>query len=629
MKKLFSIALCICLTLAAVFTAVPSFAKAEDDANTDAVVNYLTEYSEGVYIKNTTITADSLNVNSAEHFHGKASSSTRRTIYTPGRLYMSNGDDGKINSGYRDAGVNMEHFTIVNGVDTDDYTVYNTSIREFFVLLDELYTGGKWDSHTIEFEDADPIDGYKMSLVGVEEEYIETWEHFVAPMWDPDTQIVTFTSVVVYEANKELNLLLYGTTAAISEETLFSKAVISKPEEPVAGETEEPYSYTFEAKVFSENGTQALNGVDWTVTGDCPYWGYDGTKGQQFGSKNNPAKSVILTASAFTSNIDTITLNASMASSGSGKLAVYVGETQLGNVISLTTTATDYEFKATTPVSGTVRIEFTNSARAMYLKSIGITFAASASESTCEHEYSIATVAPTCTVGGKTVEICNICGEEGNVHTTTNKTGHTFSEWDVTTAPTCTTVGESTRVCKDCGHEETEPVDKIAHNFVGDVCSVCGEPKAGTWELVTDVSELAAGKQIIIVAKDYNYALSTTQNGNNRGQAAVTKVGNTVTVGSDVQIITLEAGTKTGTFAFNVGNGYLYAASSSSNYLRTEENLSDNSSWTIEIADGVATIVAQGTNTRNTMQYNSGSSLFACYSSASQKAICLYKLVEG
>ena len=134
------------------------------------------------------------------------------------------------------------------------------------------------------------------------------------------------------------------------------------------------------------------------------------------------------------------------------------------------------------------------------------------------------------------------------------------------------------------------------------------------YELVTDPSNLTVDSEIIIVAADSDVALSTTQNNNNRGQA-----------GSTVQVITIEDGTKDGTVAFNVGNGYLYAASSGSNYLRTETTLSDNSSWTVSIADGVATIIAQGTNTRNTMQYNQTNSLFSCYGSASQKAVSIYK----
>ena len=147
----------------------------------------------------------------------------------------------------------------------------------------------------------------------------------------------------------------------------------------------------------------------------------------------------------------------------------------------------------------------------------------------------------------------------------------------------------------------------------------------GVWELVTDDTSLAAGDKVVIVAKDYEFALSATQGNNNRGQAEVTKNNdNTVAFGNDVQVLTLEAGTVDNTFALNTGKGYLYAVSSSSNYLKTQSNKDANASWKITITDGTASIVAQGANTRNTMQYNQSSSLFACYSSASQKALCLY-----
>ena len=148
----------------------------------------------------------------------------------------------------------------------------------------------------------------------------------------------------------------------------------------------------------------------------------------------------------------------------------------------------------------------------------------------------------------------------------------------------------------------------------------------GVWDLVTDHTTLAAGDKVIIVAKDDDYALSTTQNSNNRGRAAVTKNSdnNTVAFGKDVQVLTLETGTVDNTFALNTGNGYLYASSTSSNQLKTQAKKDDNASWNISIADGTATIVAKGSNTRNTMQYNQSSSLFACYASASQKALCLY-----
>ena len=71
-------------------------------------------------------------------------------------------------------------------------------------------------------------------------------------------------------------------------------------------------------------------------------------------------------------------------------------------------------------------------------------------------------------------------------------------------------------------------------------------------------------------------ALSTTQNANNR--SATTDVtlnaDGTLTPGEAAQVITLE---KDGDhYLFNVGAGYLYAASSSANYLRTETTADDN-----------------------------------------------------
>ena len=153
------------------------------------------------------------------------------------------------------------------------------------------------------------------------------------------------------------------------------------------------------------------------------------------------------------------------------------------------------------------------------------------------------------------------------------------------------------------------------------------EPKVG-YTLITSINDLSAGDNVVIVATDANVALSTTQNNNNRGQATVEKSENIVTFGDDVQVMTLEAGSVSGTFAFSTGSGYLYAASSSSNHLKTEATLSANSSWNITIAStGVATIKAQGSNTRNWLRYNSQSSIFSCYGSG-QGDVSIYKLYE-
>lgn len=193
--------------------------------------------------------------------------------------------------------------------------------------------------------------------------------------------------------------------------------------------------------------------------------------------------------------------------------------------------------------------------------------------------------------------------------------------------PDCVNDGSHDVYCNDCEQTITvNVVDKaLGHNYEDGVCTECGEEQPDGYTLVTDVSALNAGDNILIVAKDFDFAMSTEQKTSNRGQAAITKTDNIVTFEGDaVQILTLQAGATANTFSFYTGEGYLYASSSSSNQLKTETALSANSSWAIEIADGVATIVAQGTNTRNVMQYNSTSSLFACYASTSQRALCLY-----
>ena len=161
-----------------------------------------------------------------------------------------------------------------------------------------------------------------------------------------------------------------------------------------------------------------------------------------------------------------------------------------------------------------------------------------------------------------------------------------------------------------------------------DVSVECGDY---TYNLVTDVSELEFGDQIIIAAAGpVMQALSTTQNNNNRGQIAIVKTnGNTtVTANTYTQVFTLTEGTTSGTYGFYTGAGYLYAASSSSNYLKTQTTNNANGSWKIAIdsSNGYATINAQGTNTHNLLCYNATSSIFSCYaSSLPQSPVSIYK----
>lgn len=160
---------------------------------------------------------------------------------------------------------------------------------------------------------------------------------------------------------------------------------------------------------------------------------------------------------------------------------------------------------------------------------------------------------------------------------------------------------------------------------------VCLAQAEDVWTLVTDASTLQTGDKVVIVSSVDNRALGTTQKTNNRNAVEITKnTDNTCVINENVQQLTLHQGKKTNTFAFYTGNGYLYAASSSNNHLKTEASLSNNSSWSISItSEGIATIVAQGTYGNNNLRYNP-TTIFSAYpaSSTGTRMTCLYKLSE-
>lgn len=142
---------------------------------------------------------------------------------------------------------------------------------------------------------------------------------------------------------------------------------------------------------------------------------------------------------------------------------------------------------------------------------------------------------------------------------------------------------------------------------------------ASKFSIVENSSALAVGDTVIIVYG--NVAMSKEQKANNRATATVElSDGEVVSISSDVQKIVLEKGTSSAAFALKVDGGYLYAASSSSNYLRTQDNVDANASWKITIADGgAADVVAQGSNSRNLLRYNPSAKIFSCYKSGQNK----------
>lgn len=165
--------------------------------------------------------------------------------------------------------------------------------------------------------------------------------------------------------------------------------------------------------------------------------------------------------------------------------------------------------------------------------------------------------------------------------------------------------------------------------------------------LCEDAAWLTEGANIIFassVAAGEQKAMSKLQKTNNRGAASVT-IGSAFNAGKetvgivskDADVAVFTVGISNGHITFYTGDsrdaknnsvaGYLYAANSKDNQLKTQNNVDDNAEWTVAVAtNGEATIKAQGNNTRNWMRYNpNNGAMFSCYTGG-QDPIYIYLL---
>ena len=155
---------------------------------------------------------------------------------------------------------------------------------------------------------------------------------------------------------------------------------------------------------------------------------------------------------------------------------------------------------------------------------------------------------------------------------------------------------------------------------------------------VTDVSLLENGDAVLIVNESANVALGP-QSGNNCPGKDITISDGVITNKGDAQKLVLVKKTEkidnadTEVFYFYTGNAYLYAASSSKNYLKSENIPDDdnNARATVSFSSGNAVVTFTGTYTHNVVMFNpnNGSPLFSCYTSTQtgMENIQIYKEV--
>ena len=178
------------------------------------------------------------------------------------------------------------------------------------------------------------------------------------------------------------------------------------------------------------------------------------------------------------------------------------------------------------------------------------------------------------------------------------------------------------------------------------------ENSVGAYYLVTDETELAAGDHVTFLGSYANgddttlFVPTTFQNNNIAGQEVALDNGAIDGKQSFTMLDFKLKDTKSslaGSFAFEVANDaqklgqYLYAASSGSNHLKTQESINEHARFVITIDDNssVASIVATGSSNRNIMSPNGSNSpmLFSCYNGTAtplkENKLYLYKWVSN
>lgn len=151
-------------------------------------------------------------------------------------------------------------------------------------------------------------------------------------------------------------------------------------------------------------------------------------------------------------------------------------------------------------------------------------------------------------------------------------------------------------------------------------------------------TEIAVGDKVMFAsaAVDGKVYVMGVQDNNNRKTVQSQVSGNTIVAVGDMAVFTVGKGTlkpEYYTFYDSVEEGYLYAASSKNNYLRTKAQVDTTSEWNVSWTDGVPKIIADGMKHpeeyRNWMRFNNtNNALFSCYASG-QEDVYIYKMTDA
>lgn len=408
---------------------------------------------------------------------------------------------------------------------------------------------------------------------------------------------------------------------------------------------ESTYKHTFDKQQLTTNaGSRTLSGVSWSwdAMNDLSFDTSDYKRGVQIGSKSSPQTSDwSIYTTGISGTITSVKVNA--CTGGSATLKVSVGGTAFAcgknTTQNLTSTASYYEF--TGSASGEIKITMKAGSKAMYLKSIEVTFTTGGGSSETKElgaikmgstEISTVETDPTTATvkGGGTISFTSenaasmIVYQDGVQNVSTGESPITW------TAPAAKESEQTVRlkVVSKLGTDTKEAYVTVTVQKKADV--------SDNFVLITDAKELFDGMEFYIADTNGNFVMGADR-GNNRTAVSGAQITNNILTPKDTYSLVTLVDTKKTTsdskklWYLTVGEGtnlkYLMNAgvTSTKNYLKESDTPQTNSVATISISpsDNNATIQFQNGNSRNTIMKHSSSALFACYTSG-QTAIKIY-----
>ncbi len=351
----------------------------------------------------------------------------------------------------------------------------------------------------------------------------------------------------------------------------------------------------------------------------------------QLGSSSG-AESVTLSSVDFSGTIKSVYVECS-SYGAKHSVAISVGETSYLTSTATASWTTVNSKGGTGSAKGEITITFTanSSARALYIKSIQVVY-----EPNFDGPYSVIYLGNGKTSGSVPVDgdthaknsDVTVLGNTGNMAKTG---GYFFDGWN--------TKKDYTGTHYDAGGT----ISSISKDMIL-YAQWTSDAANKTFNLVDDVSDLEPGSQIVIVGVNSStyYAMSTQRDNNRLAVAASSReftMTESNTVLTTARTTTVEMLTLTDAsgdrFGFQTLSGdYLYAASSTNNYLKTKSyagSLDADAEWTIGLSAGTFSVTADQSSNNMIMRFNYNNdnpALFSCYGTATNTAVKIYQLED-